>query len=342
MLHSLWKAALARPVMSSMIGLAVGTASSISVATVQPQPSRSFAPAPGSRLAQVGPEGGSGSVGVPGTQGGGGGFTVPMGNPPQGEGGSFPTMPGGPRGDMRGGQPGGGLLPQQPPGGSGEFGTAGQGQGSGQMPSEYRGPGGFVGGRGPENTPQGGLQVDPQRDQGGNTGERRMEDFDQARNQEEQERRMKEDESRQEAQQKQQEEQQKRQEEQQKRQEEQGLKMMKKGILQAARGVTQMKSYFSRIAKKGVVIPTECTEALNKIQTTIDTIKNATTFEEAQEAEPESMRDDFETLNECRQKVEMLAQIPSILKRVDREIKNMERSWLRAKKNTGIFMIIHW
>lgn len=310
MFHSLWKAALARPVMSSMVGLAIGTASSLTVASIQPQPTRSSWINPGTRIAQTAPE--------PGSPSGGAGFS---GQPPQRD--RLQPPPGG------GGEGGGGFR-QPPPEGMREP-EGGFRPNAG--PGGFGGPGRLNGERGPETNQQGGPQGEFHQgqeggtlDNRGNDNERRMNEFDQSKNQEEQERRMAEEEARQEAQQK-------RQEAMQKQQEERSLQMMKKGMAQAARGVAQMKKYFDKTAAKGVAVPAECAEALTKIQTTVDAIKNAANFEDAQDADPESMRDNFETLNECRQKVEMLAQIPNILKRVDKEIKNMERNWTRTKKN---------
>lgn len=127
---------------------------------------------------------------------------------------------------------------------------------------------------------------------------------------------------------------QKRQEEMEKRQKEmeaRGLEQMKRGLRMMEKNVAQMKKAFDRSASKGVSVPAECTAAIGTLQTLIDGLKAATTMDEVQSLNPEDAQDQFQILNECRQKIEMLGRIPQILRRVDSEIKKMERMWNRAK-----------
>lgn len=115
--------------------------------------------------------------------------------------------------------------------------------------------------------------------------------------------------------------------------EKRGLEQMKRGMKQAASGVKRMKRDFERFAKKKVKVPEECTEALQKIENIVQAVNSAADMDAAQEAGAEDMPEIFETLNDCRMRLEMLSRVPQMISRVNRELKNLERQWTRAKKN---------
>ena len=380
-LHSLWKAALSRPIMSSLVGVAVGTASSLSVAAIQ-NPQHHAPVNARYHLAEAGPGGGGGPSGGGGPQGGmGGGFDGrPQGTFGGNQGGSPAggmgvggdmgdrfnaggglrerMMPDGSRGGQNGNNPQGGMGGGDMGGGQG-FRTGNSQPFPGGMNGGQNGNdqfGGMGGDKGSQNQgmnngaqngsdrfgqkPMPPAQQMPQGKQmqsapSGQNNQQQMQGNDNQQQQMNAEQQQADQKKQQDEQDARQAEQEKRQEAEQKKQEERQLQMMKKGMEQAARGITQMKKYFDKLVAKGVTLPSDCSDALAKIQETIDTVKNATTFEEAQNADTDSMRDQFDTLNQCRQKVEMLAQLPRIFKQIDKEIKNIEREWTRAKRGTG-------
>ena len=115
--------------------------------------------------------------------------------------------------------------------------------------------------------------------------------------------------------------------------EKQGLTQMKRGMKQAATGVKRMKKDFEKFAKKKVNIPQECADAMQQIEGIISAVNAAEDMDAAQEAGAEDMPEIFDTLNECRNRLEMLARVPQMIARVNRELKNIERLWVKAKKN---------
>ncbi len=110
------------------------------------------------------------------------------------------------------------------------------------------------------------------------------------------------------------------------------LERMKREFKQMDSHIARTRQYFEKQSSKGVAIPAECTAALETIQKILAAVKTATSFEELQDAGMEEMQEHFQTLNECRMRIEMLARIPQILKQVDRAITQMERRWTNAKK----------
>ena len=118
----------------------------------------------------------------------------------------------------------------------------------------------------------------------------------------------------------------------QKEQEKRMLEQMKKGMKQAVRGLQNMKKMFDKWSAKGISLPTTCPETLTKAQSLVETVLKAESMEAIEDVSPEDLRDYMETLHECEQKGELLSRVPQVLKRVDREIKNVEKMWARAKK----------
>lgn len=141
--------------------------------------------------------------------------------------------------------------------------------------------------------------------------------------------RQKQDEERQ----KKEEEQQQKNEERRKAMEARGLESMKRGMKQAASGLASMKKFFDKATAKGAALPADCAEALSQAQTIINGIAKATTMEEAQELSPEDLGDNFQTLNECRMTMEKITRAQQMLKRIDTDIRSLERRWAKAKRS---------
>lgn len=136
-----------------------------------------------------------------------------------------------------------------------------------------------------------------------------------------------------EEQQKQWEEMEKRQEEERKKMEERQLQQMKRGISQAKKGLAMMKKMFEKAAAKGTSIPTDCQAALKAAEDTFALADKAKTMEEMQEANAEDLQEHFETLNECRMTIEKIARAKQVMKRIDRDLKGLDRRWNRAKRS---------
>lgn len=120
---------------------------------------------------------------------------------------------------------------------------------------------------------------------------------------------------------------------QQEKMDKQNLANMQKNMKQASKQFATMKTYLAKQAKKGIVIPSECTQALADGQNVIDTVKNATTMDALGDIQPSDLNDSFNTLNDCRQTVDRLSRIPSEFKQIDRQTKSMEAQWNLSKKN---------
>lgn len=106
-------------------------------------------------------------------------------------------------------------------------------------------------------------------------------------------------------------------------------------LQQSTRGMEQQLKMFqnqiTRLTKQGLTAPATVSENLTKLATLIQAIKNAKTFEEAQNAGLEDIGDLMQTLNEERGSLERLARWPQALKQVDRTLKNLTRSLTQNK-----------
>lgn len=101
------------------------------------------------------------------------------------------------------------------------------------------------------------------------------------------------------------------------------LEQMKKGLKKGAKQFLKVKKQFDAFAKKGVVIPAECTDALTTAQTAMDAAQAATTFEELEASGLDDLQTSFETINECFPKLQMLSQGGKELKRAQTMIKKL-------------------
>ncbi len=114
----------------------------------------------------------------------------------------------------------------------------------------------------------------------------------------------------------------------------QQLKDMKRGLKDMTKELAKFEKQVEKLKKQKITIPEELSETLGKIKSTVAAIQNAKTYEEAQAAGIEDMRDLWEALNENRQKLEMLSRWPQTLKEVDKQLKQIDKELARAKKTT--------
>lgn len=113
----------------------------------------------------------------------------------------------------------------------------------------------------------------------------------------------------------------------------QRLKDMKRGLKDMTKELAKFEKQIEKLKKQKMAIPEELSETLNKIKSTVAAIQNAKTWEEAEAAGIEDMRDLWEALDENRQKLEMISRWPQTLKEVDKQLKQIDKELQRAKKS---------
>jgi len=123
-------------------------------------------------------------------------------------------------------------------------------------------------------------------------------------------------------------------EQQRKQQEERSLKDMKRNVRQMESGIKQFEKMVQKAEKSGTAIPQEVKDNLAKAKTIIDTIKNATTFEEMQSAGMEDFGDLMQSLDQARQDLFEKAQR---LQDIKRGLKGMEQGMRMFEKQLAMF-----
>lgn len=114
----------------------------------------------------------------------------------------------------------------------------------------------------------------------------------------------------------------------------QRLKDMKRELKNISKELAKFEKQVEKLKKQKFAIPEDLMDVLRNIKTTVDAIQKAKTWEEAEEAGIEDMRDLWEALNENRQLLETISRWPQTLKEVDRELKKLDQELKRAKKAT--------
>ncbi|MFH0856709.1 MAG: hypothetical protein V1860_02320 [bacterium] len=112
----------------------------------------------------------------------------------------------------------------------------------------------------------------------------------------------------------------------------QRLKDMKRGLKDITKELAKFEKQVEKLKKQKMAVPEELAEILKKIKSTVTAIQNAKTWEEAEAAGIEDMRDLWEALDENRQKLEMLSRWPQTLKETDKQLKQLDKELQRAKK----------
>lgn len=115
---------------------------------------------------------------------------------------------------------------------------------------------------------------------------------------------------------------------------EEQFKQMKRGVDQFVRGMTQMKRFVdrakARLAKQGVGIPAELTNALAKAPELVAKLKAAKDIEEFEELMGD-MQDIGMIMQEWGPRMGDLDRLASMLSQADKDLRNMSRAYTRNK-----------
>ncbi|MFH0854634.1 MAG: hypothetical protein V1891_04035 [bacterium] len=112
----------------------------------------------------------------------------------------------------------------------------------------------------------------------------------------------------------------------------QRLNDIKRELKNISKELAKFEKQVEKLKKQKFAVPDDLAEVLKNIKTTVDAIQKAKTWEEAETAGIEDVRDLWDALNENRQKLEMLSRWPQTLKEIDRELKKLDQELKRAKK----------
>mgnify|MGYP001569250275 FL=1 len=108
----------------------------------------------------------------------------------------------------------------------------------------------------------------------------------------------------------------------------QGLKKMLAGM---DRGVVSFEKQLAKLEKQGLTIPTDVKDDLGKLKTGLDAIRNAKSPEELEAADPDTLGDLMDKVNQSRPRLEMLAKWPRILKQADQQIARFKKELTKTK-----------
>lgn len=125
---------------------------------------------------------------------------------------------------------------------------------------------------------------------------------------------------------------QKKEEARQKAMEAKRLAQMKREMKRRTSELNRIEKSFKKFVSKGLTVPSSCSEALAEAKSVIAAVQAAENMEAMEDADSQSLNDHFETLNECKQRLEQLSRLPQMLKRFDGQIRATERQWNRLKK----------
>lgn len=106
---------------------------------------------------------------------------------------------------------------------------------------------------------------------------------------------------------------------------------IKRGLKGMEQGMRMFEKQIAMLTKQKIAIPQDVTDNLNKVKTIIAAIKTAKTWEEMETAGIEDMQDLFMSLDESRQKLEVLARWPQTLKQINAELNRLAAALKRAK-----------
>lgn len=115
----------------------------------------------------------------------------------------------------------------------------------------------------------------------------------------------------------------------------QRLAGMKRGIRGMNTNLKMFEKQIVRLKKQNIMVPAEILDNVDKLKKLIAAINTAKTWEEAENAGMEDMQEMMQSLDESRQRLEMLARWPQTLKQVNREIANLTRVLKRSKIMTN-------
>lgn len=119
-------------------------------------------------------------------------------------------------------------------------------------------------------------------------------------------------------------------EERDKQMQEKALSQMKKGIKNFEKYLASLQFRVSGLEKKGVVVPQELKDVITRGLELIKTIKNATSFDEAQDA-AESLRDMGDIVNDYMSRLEQLGRLQRVLPMIQREVSRQDAAIKRLR-----------
>lgn len=108
----------------------------------------------------------------------------------------------------------------------------------------------------------------------------------------------------------------------------QGLKKM---LASMDRGVVSFEKQLVKLEKQGLTIPADVKEDLGKLKAGLDAIRNANSPEELDAADPDTLGDLMDKVNQSRPRLEMLAKWPRILKQADQQIARFKKELAKTK-----------
>ncbi|MFA5061761.1 MAG: hypothetical protein WC526_01285 [Patescibacteria group bacterium] len=114
----------------------------------------------------------------------------------------------------------------------------------------------------------------------------------------------------------------------------QRLQDMKRNIKGMESQLNMFEKQVAKFQKQKISIPTNTQENILNLRNIINSIKNATTADQLNDIDFNSMSEAMENLNQDRQTLEMLARWPQTLKQMDKQLTMLTRELKRAKQIT--------
>lgn len=106
---------------------------------------------------------------------------------------------------------------------------------------------------------------------------------------------------------------------------------LKKMLASMERGIVSFEKRMLQLEKQGVTIPADIKDDFNALKAGMAEIKNATSPEELEAADPDTLGDLMTKVNESRPRLEMLAKWPRILKQADQQIARFQKELAKTK-----------
>lgn len=114
-------------------------------------------------------------------------------------------------------------------------------------------------------------------------------------------------------------------EEQQKQMQQRGLDQAKRGVANFGRQLQRIKTRIAQLDKKGIKAPTALTDALAQADELLAQVKAAATFDDLQVLDMNQLQDIGDTIQQEMPNLERLANLPTMYKRIDRQLKTFDR-----------------
>ncbi len=105
-----------------------------------------------------------------------------------------------------------------------------------------------------------------------------------------------------------------------------GLENMKRGVKQFAKALNSVQARIDKLEKQNVTVPTEMKEKIAQAKTAVEAILAAQDPEEAQD-QMQAMQETGDMMQNIMPKLEMLARLPQMLKKADKEVVRLEKAY---------------